>query len=100
MIRFKNMNEQLKQNPNYQALLEIDNRGVESINSDSVKDFIRHYNQLLEECSFDKIEFLSGINVIGKVVPFSNMKPILPYFQSKCSSAFGICINQLEKNIL
>ena len=94
------MNDQLKQNSNYQALLEIDNRGIESINSDSVKEFVRHYNQLLNECSFDKIEYLSGINVIGKVVPFSNMKPISPYFQSKCSSAFSICINELERNIL
>lgn len=94
------MNEQLKQNPNYQALLEIHNRGVASINSDSVKEFIRFYNQLLNECSFDKIEFLSGINVIGKVVPFSKMKPISPYFQSKCNSAFGICINELERNVI
>lgn len=100
MIRFISMNEQLKQNPNYQALLEIDNRGVTSIDRDSVKEFIKHYNQLLNECSFDKIEYLRGINVIGKVAAHSNMKPISSFYQSKCSSAFSICINELERNIL
>ncbi len=94
------MNDQLKQNSNYQALLEIDNRGIESINSDSVKEFVRHYNQLLNECSFDKIEYLSGINVIGKVSVYSKMKPIPSFYQSKCSSAFGLCIHELERNIL